>query len=268
LADGSAIARIEEPAGILDMDYATEANLIAVAVGNGTVKLFDAETLELSAQIDNAFDQFGIVNVEITSNAGLVVTSQCGDICEAGAVRTFDVALNQQIQSVTLSDSGVLDIDISADDSTLAVVKTNGVNFHVVNTLENTAVYDNLEGFGIESVVLNTEGTSAYFAGCNNADCTEGRIGLVNAADGSLLGVVPSHSAQASLIALNPNETRFVTVADMSGEIIERNATTGEETQRFMLDLVRVASVAYTPDESRLAIGTTDGRILFEALNP
>ena len=38
------------------------------------------------------------------------------------------------------------------------------------------------------------------------------------------------------LISYNNEFTRFVTVAADSGEVIERSATTGEETQRFDID--------------------------------
>ena len=49
----------------------------------------------------------------------------------------------------------------------------------------------------LNSVALNQDGSSALLAGCNNADCSEGRIGLVTVSDAGLLGVVPSHGGES-----------------------------------------------------------------------
>lgn len=265
-AGGQSQARIEEPTGIVDVDYAVGSDEILVAAGNGTVTLYNTQTLEQSAQQTAMFNISEQAHTEIMPDSSFVIVASCTDEnCNATQVNSFNAISGAIIASVA-GDSPVLDLDISADGSTLAVLTANGVDFYSANTLTPISNWENSDGFSLNSVVLNQDGSSALFAGCNNVDCNQGRIGLLTVADASLLGVVPSHTSGATLISYNNDFTRFVTVASDSGEIIERSATTGDETQRFDVSPAVVSSLSYTADGGTLAAGTSDGNVIFLTL--
>lgn len=260
-ATGDSIARVEEPAGVVDIDYAVGTDDVLIAAGNGTITLYNSQSFEQTAQITGAFSIAEQTRVEIMPDSSFIIVASCtDDTCTASEITVFDTT-GAELTASTL-ESPVIDMAISDDGSTLAVITPAGVSFHAPDTLAISSTWVNSDGFSLSSIAINQDGTSALIAGCNNADCTEGRIGLINTADGSLLGIVPSHTVEATNITFNNDDTRFVTVAE-TGEIIERSATTGEETQRFVVDTVTVVSVAYTPDGSALAIGTSDGRVQF-----
>lgn len=262
---GDSLARVEEPAGIVDIDYAVGTDDILIAAGNGTITVYNSQSFEQSAQLTGTFSIAEQARVEIMPDSSLILVASCtDDTCTASQITVFDVT-GAEIASTTL-DSTVIDMTISDDGSTLAVMTASGVSFHAPDTLEASSSWLNSDGFSLDSVAINQDGSSALIAGCNNADCTAGRIGLINTVDGTLLGIVPSHNVEATRVTYNNDDTRFVTVSE-TGEIIERSATTGEETQRFTITTVSVVSVTYTPDGSALAIGTSDGRVQFLALS-
>lgn len=260
---GVSQARIEEPTGILDIDYNTEEDDFVVASGNGIITIYDAETLAQRVQLTDVYSITEQVRIEIHPLNTIVLVASCTDeTCTASTVRTLDIFGNTELATIT-STSPVIELQISADGSTLAVLSETGVSFYDPNTLTLISTWENSDGFALNSVALNENGSSALVAGCNNEDCDEGRIGLINAVDGALVGIVPSHTASATSVTYSNDGTRFVTVAEESGEIIERSATTGEVTQTFEVQLVDVISLAYTPDGTQLAVGTSDGRVQF-----
>lgn len=260
---GISQARIEEPTGILDIDYNAQLDDIVVASANGIITIYDAQTLAVQAELREMYSIPEQVFVEIQANKLIMVIASCtDDTCTASTIRSVDIVSGTEIASIT-STSPVLELQISRDDSTLAVLTQEGVSFLVPDTLIPISSWENSDGFVLDSVALNENGSSALLAGCNNLACDEGRIALINAIDGALVGIVPSHTVSATNITYNNDGTRFVTIASESGEIIERSATTGTETQRFDVQLVDVVSVAYTPDGTQLAVGTSDGRIQF-----
>lgn len=264
---GDSLARIEEPSGIVAMATALNANILAVAANTGTVTLYNMDTLEQVAQFPNSVDIADQAQMAITPDGTTLIIAQClEDACTTGRISSLEIATET---ALAISDFNVpiIDLDISQNGSILAVVTSNSISFHAPNTLLETSSWENTDGFAINSVALNTDGSSALFAGCNNADCTEGRIGLITVSGASLVGIVPSHDSAASSIIYNADASRFVTVAEESNEIIERDATIGEETQRFMPDGVIISSVTYAPDGTSLIATTTDGQILFLALD-
>lgn len=263
---GESQARIEEPTGIVDVDYAVGSDDILVAAGNGTVTLYNTQTLAQSAQLTALFTISDGAHIEVMPDSSLIIVSSCGDAnCSFTQINGFNTATDI-VQASVSSASPVLDMDISADGSTIAALTAEGITFYTTNTLTPNSTWENSDGLAVDSVVLNQDGSSALFAGCNNTDCSEGRIGLLTVADASLLGVVPSHTAGATLISYNNDYTRFVTVSADSGEIIERNGSTGLETQRFDLSPAIVASLSYTADGGTLAVGTSDGNVIFLTL--
>lgn len=264
---GVSQARIEEPTGILDIDYNADLDDIVVASGNGIVTIYDAQTLALEAELREVYSIPEQVFVEIQPSKLVMLIASCTDeTCTASNIRSMDIVGGIELASFTTT-SPVLELEISADDSTLAVLTEEGVNFYTPDTLTLISTWKNSDGFALNSVALNENGSSALVAGCNNADCDEGRIGLINATDGALVGIVPSHTASATNVTYSNDGTRFVTVAEETGELIERSATTGEVTQTFEVQLVDVVSLAYTPDGTQIAVGTSDGRVQFLELS-
>lgn len=265
-ATGETLARIEEPTGIVDIDYDSLNDAILVANGSGVITAYDAQELVQTVQLTGLYSVDEGLFVEIQQSSQQLLVASCADTsCTTSLIRRMDFTRNEEsARVVTLSPA--LGLALSADGSTLAVLTAEGVNFYIADSLMPMSTWANSDSFAIDSVALNANGSSALVAGCNNNDCTQGRIGLVTVADGSLLGIVPSHTASATNVTFNNDGTRFVTVALDSGEIIERSATTGEEIQRFDVQLVNVASIAYTTDGTQLAVGTSDGRIQFFTL--
>ncbi|MEL6525831.1 MAG: WD40 repeat domain-containing protein, partial [Chloroflexota bacterium] len=269
-ASNQSEARIEEPSGIFDIAYATGSDDIAVAAGNGTITLYNTTTLEQSAQLTEVYSDSPTVRIELTPDSSLLIVGTCtnGD-CTAGQVAVYDLAGGGELATtLELSGSAALDMVVSADGSTLGILTSDSITFYSLIDPDDISVistWQNSDGFGVSDVAISADGASAFFSGCNNADCTQGRIGLLNTADGTLLGIVPSHPTLATHLTLNPDGTRFVTVADTTGEIIERSASTGEEIQSFTVDSP-VTMVVYTPDGNTLVAGTNDGQIVFLSL--
>ncbi len=265
--NGTSQARIEEPSGIAAIDTASEANILAVAANTGTVTLYDMDSLAPIVQLPNSFDIADQAKMEITPDGTILVIAQClDDTCTTSRISSLDIA-SETVLAMDDLDLPIIDLDISGNGTTLAVLTTEGISFHSPDTLLSDSTWVNSDEFAINSVTLNDAGDSALFAGCNNAACTEGRIGLINVTAASLLGIVPSHDTSARGIIYNPDATRFITIAFDSNEIIERNAATGTETQRFTPADVIVTSVTYAPDGNTLTITTADGQILFLALD-
>lgn len=264
--NNTSIARIEEPTGIHDIDYAADTDDILIAAGDGTLTLYNTQSLEQSGQLVGVYSsEADFVNAELLPDASAVILGYCSDSdCTEVRVQINDVATGEELNRATLSTSAIIAIAVSEDGSTLAVLTPDGVSFHTVDTLDEISSWENTDAFSLVDVVINEDGTSALFAGCNNTDCSQGRIGLVNVADGALLGIVPSHDDLADNITYNADQSRFVTTADveLDGQVIERDTATGEATQGFDVIGTTVTDVAYLANGTQIAIATADGRIL------
>lgn len=263
---GETLARIEEPTGIVDIDYDSLNDALLVANGSGVVTIYDAQELVMTLQLTGLYSVDEGLFVEIQQSSQNLLIASCADTsCTTSLIQGIDLARNEENARITTL-SPVLGLDLSADGSTLAVLTAEGVNFYNADDLAPISTWVNTDSFTMNSVAINDDASFALVAGCNNDVCDAGRIALVDVASGSVAGVVSSHSESATLVTYNTEDTRFASVAVESDEIIERSATTGEETQRFYIELVDIASIAYTPDGTQVAIGTSDGRIQFFTL--
>ncbi|MGJ3237168.1 MAG: hypothetical protein ACFE0Q_00535 [Anaerolineae bacterium] len=264
LQTGAPLARIEEPAGISALAYASEADQVLVVNNNGTITLYDAQTLTQTTQLSEQLTSVEALQLALYPDASRVVFSTCVDAsCQTSSIGTVTLA-DGTISNTQTVDSAASDLVLSVDTSTLALLTAEGVRFYNAETLEQISTWENSDGFPLDSVALTTDGESALVAGCNNLTCDQGRIGLVNVSDGALLGVVPSHETSATRITYRPDDQRFITVGEPSSVLIERNASTGNETQQFTVGGEQVVtSLAYAPDGSLVAVGTDQGQVFF-----
>jgi hypothetical protein len=260
---GQQLARIEEPSGILSIDYAFQFAHIMVAAGNGNVLVYDATTYEVFATHEGVIPVTENAQARISPDGSFLVIASCtDDTCASSQLKAYFMLDGSEIGSSLLAGSPVTDLLLSPDGSRAAVLSQTGLETFGLPNLQPQAAWENSDEFAVADMVINGNGSQALLAGCNNADCSEGRISLLDTTNMSVLGVVASHDSSANLIAFKPDFTRFVT-ADAETEIIERSATTGQETQRFTLESGTVSSIAYTPDGLRLAVGTSEGKVIF-----
>ena len=121
------------------------------------------------------------------------------------------------------------------------------------------------DGFELHDIVLNGNGSQALIVGCDDATCSKGRISLLDTVSTSLLGVVTSHESAAILVAYKADFTRFITASSTETNLIERSSTTGTETQSFTIPCGTATSLPYSFDGSQLAVGTSEGTVVFFA---
>jgi WD40 repeat protein len=260
--NGAALARIEEPTGIVSADYAFQRGLIMVATGSGIVNFYEVSTLEIFGTMQDRYTVAENAHVAITPDAAIVVVASCVDeSCGSSQLKAYYLLDGSEVGSAILAGSPVLDLAVSPDGSKVAVLSQTGLEIFALPNLIPGGAWENADDFSISDFVINGNGSQALISGCNNAECTEGRVSLLDTTSMSVLGVVPSHTGSASLIVFKPDFSRFI--SSNLGEIIERSATTGTETQRFDLASGEVSSMVYTPDGLRLAVGTSEGAVVF-----
>lgn len=261
-ANNAALARIEEPTGIVSADYAFQRGLIMVAAGSGVVNFYDATSFEIFATMPDRFTVAENAHVAMTPDAAIVLVASCVDeTCGSSQLKAYYLLDGSEVGSALLAASPVLDLAVSPDGSKVAVLSQTGLEIFSLPNLIPGGAWENADNFTISDFVINGNGTQALISGCNNAECTDGRVSLLDTTSMTVIGVVPSHSGNASLIAFKPDFSRFIT--SYQGEIIERSATTGTETQLFNLASGNVSSMAYTPDGTSLAVGTSEGTVVF-----
>jgi hypothetical protein len=269
-AQGQQLARIEEPAGIVAMDYAENANLLAVAAGNGTVTFYNPASFEAIVSLANLFDRGLAPQVVVSPDADFVAVLSCATAdCTSSIVKTFTVVDGSQIAFVNISNLAMNALAINRDGTGIALGGASAVWFYSAPDL--TLGVQSASGVTeISSISFNADGTQALVTGCSeheaNTPCSQGLISLLETNSPAIIGVVSSHAGLADKIVLNPAGTRFVTTSDVAPEVIERSSTTGQETNRFTLDVTQITSMVYTADGHRLAVGTADGRVVFFGL--
>jgi hypothetical protein len=260
---GQQLARIEEPTGIVSIDYAFQSALLMVAAGSGTVTIYDTSTYEAFATHEALIPLTENAVARISPDGSFVVLGYCtDDTCETSQLKAYYVLDGSEIGSSLLAGSPLTDLLLSPDGSRAAALSQTGLETFSLPNLQPQSVWENSDAFTIADMVITGNGGQALLSGCNNADCTAGRISLIDTNTMSILGVVEAHTSSAALIAYKPDFSRFVT-ADTATEIIERSATTGTETQSLSLESGTVSSIAYTPDGLRLAVGTSEGTVQF-----
>lgn len=268
-ANGAELARIEEPSGIVAMDYAPNANVLAVAASNGIVKLYNPLSFEVIVSLDVFDAALPEPEIALSPNADYVAVLSCATAeCTESILRTFSVVDGSQLafESISVTMNALA---ISRDGTQVAVGGGTAVWFYgsapsITQTQTmNSGVYD------VSDMTFNADGSQAFVTGCTEhaADepCTQGQISLVETASPTVIGVVPSHAGLATHIALSPDGTRFITTTDIAPEVIERSSTTGAETKTITAEL-SITSIAYTADGTRVAVGTNDGQVLFFGL--
>jgi hypothetical protein len=262
-ATGAQVARIEEPTGILSVDYAFQRGLLMVAAGNGNVTAYDATTFEAFANREAIIPVPENAQARISPDGSFIVIATCtDDSCESSQLKAYLMLDGSEIGSSLLAGSPVTDLLLSPDGSRAVVLSQTGLETFSLPNLQPQATWENSDAFTIADMVINGNGSQALLSGCNDADCTAGRVSLIDTSSMDVLGVVESHRSSAAWIAYKPDFTRFIT-ADTATEIIERSSTTGTETQSLALGSGTVSSIAYSPDGLRLAVGTSEGSVQF-----
>lgn len=267
-ADGQQLARIEEPSGIMAIDYATNANLLAVAAGNGTVSLYNPVSFEAIVTMPSLYNSDSALEMVVSPNGDFVVVLACANPeCTASNLKTFSVVDGSQIASATIPNIVMTTLAISRDGTQIAVGGDTVIGFYSAPDLASLIQNDS----GVQAITgisFNGDGTQALVLGCNSSEglCTQSLVSLIEVGQTVPLGIVEVHQDVSVAIVLNPDGTRFMTANGLisENEIVERSATTGQETNRFTLAAdAQITSIAYTPDGTRLAVGTADGQVLF-----
>jgi len=271
-ANGTQLARIEEPTGVVAMDYAKNADLLAVAAGDGSVTLYNPESFEAVVSLPQLFDSnLPAPKMVVSPDAAFVVILSCATSeCSESILRTFTFVDGSQVAFESIPDLAMDALAISPDGQQVAAGGGTAIWFFgnapdLIKTQSgDSGVTD------VSSMTFNADGSQAFVTGCAEhaagTACTQGKISLVQSSSASVIGIVDSHSGVAKDIVLSPDGTRFITTTDVASEVIERSATTGQETNTITVDS-SISSIAYTADGKRLAVGTANGQVLFFGLD-
>lgn len=262
----TSVGRISVQGGVQGLAYASSADVLAIAAGNGTVTLYAAAELDIPgiAVIANAFAGGETApRIALSADATRLAVAACdGSDCSAWRLTLRDTAGGEAIWSQTALEE-ITALAFSPDGTQLAVATAQQVTLWAVSDGSSIATYDSSGALPIVTLAYKPDGSGILYGGCGalEADsCVEGRAGLLDAEAG-LLGVVVTHESSAVLLAISPDGTRFAT--SDGTEIIERNSLSGAEISVTPLEQGTAVSLTWTPDGTQLVAGTADGRIVF-----
>lgn len=263
LLDEVVTASIDVPGGLADIEYEVGAPPLGLAIGASDGRVTVSVEAELETTISDVYDAAS-ASAGFEWDGVTVIGTQCAnEACDTSDISMFNAETGELTGS--MGTSGHL---VKAMDFAFGVLITAGddgvYRWDIASGMPATP-YINPDGLPINDVVINEGGTQALFVGCGAGsaeNCTEGRIGLIELASMSLLGIVNSHDSAITEVVFSPDSSRFATTN--GNEVIVRNSATGIEMMRFSVPDTQITALAYiaaTPNEW-LAVGTADGRVL------
>lgn len=269
--DGARVAELTEEA--LGFSYVPTIARLIVPTTTGAVLSFsappDAIDTVLNLPIFDTTPSFDIHSL------GRIAWGNCTDAtCSIPTIAMYDIPSAQEVwlkqasasvDVISISPSGRLVASGSSDGAVQFWDANNGA---VVSAYQETNQATLAGETAYSSLAFNpSDENQLLIAGCNARDfsgtCTQGRVGLVNSSDGSLIGIVPQFNNEVTHIAYYVNGSRFVSTDGQN--VIVANAATGTTLVEWNFSFnedVEITAMEITTGDTRLVIGTSDGNII------
>lgn len=265
------------PIAVISLDYAQNLNALVAVAEDGAVVTYNldnnTQTPLLTATSARVTPAFAV------SSRGRMAWGNCTDsTCNTATVALYDLNTRAEVW-IKVATAPVNAISISPSERIVASGNSDGIiqfwdssNGAVLSTYEETNQAAFLGDVTYTDLVFKSnDDNQLLLAGCNARDlqgtCTQGRIGLINVNDGSLIGIVPQFEAEVTHIAYYNDGSRFVSTDGQN--IIVANASTGSTLVEWNFTFeqdIEITTMVITEDDTRLLIGTSDGTVMMLSL--
>ena len=261
------------PTAAIGLDYSQSLNALVAIAEDGEVVSYNlgnnTQTTVLTATSAPVTPAFAV------NALGRMAWGNCTDsTCNTATVALYDLNTGVEVW-VKVATAPVNALAMTATGRIIASGNSDGTiqfwdstNGAVLSTYQETNQAAFLGDVAYTDLAFKpNDDNQLLIAGCNARDfegtCTQGRIGLVNASDGSLIGIVPQFEAEATHIAYYNDGSRFVST---DGKIIiVANAATGATLAEWDFSFdedVAITVMTITEDDTRLLIGTSNGMVI------
>ncbi len=226
---------------------------IATGGDTGTVQTWDAAALE-------AKDVWGDYGADINGLAFSPDGSQLAVITATGAVEILDTTTGEAAAALAGYSASILNFAFSPDESRIAVVGGSGL-FKVLDAATGEDILPLLvdtKNDYLEGVAYSPDGTMIAAHSPNNIDW------VVDAATGELIYTfeVELPVGGTGYEAFSPDSS-ILAVGSWDEQVHLWDMETGKENDTILYGSDIVRALAYSPDGTRLAIGTDTGIILW-----
>jgi WD40 repeat protein len=251
---------LEGPA-VLGVAFSPVGTTLAVAPGDGTVRLWDTTTHRQTATITVPGGAKGVA----FNPAGTILATADGD----RTVRLWNTTTYRQIATIAIPSGGAVNsgpsgVAFSPAGTILATAGSDGTV-----RLWNTTTYRQIatitipsRGTGVMGVAFSPDGTSLATAG------SDGTARLWDIAICSLTAIPINAPKGVSEVAFSPDSATLAT-ADGDGTVRLWNTTTYRQIATITIPTSQdptqdssVSEVAFSPDGEILAIAESDGTVL------
>ena len=239
-------SRLRHYADVFSVAFAPKSNTLAAASRDGTVKLWDAQTGELT----------GVLFGHAANVQSVAFNPQGTTLASGGGKSDFTLRLwnpttfSQRRQLTAPEGMEVYTLAFSPDGRTLAAGTIDGlVRLWNVTTGQPRELKGHAAG--VESLAFSPDGLSLV-----SADL-DGTVKFWDVESGEERFAVVGHQGAAHSAAFLPQGELFLTCGD-DGSIIFWDAGTGEERWRIDWEGQRLRSLAVTPDGTLVAVAGND----------
>lgn len=260
-------ARLAIPSGIIGIAYLAESNQLVVGAGNGTLSFYDGTTLAELSTLTDIFSQADQAGFAFSADETQFTITDCTDeTCTTGVIQTYDVTTGELLWDIQSADHIPQVVRYNEAGNLVATIGMDSVRIWQAESGEVFSEYILADDVRITDMMFyNEAGSQFIIVGCNltldTESCEDGRIELIETGTVTPLGQLTGISSEVIDLALQSDFTRGAS-ALREGIILVFNSATGQTITSIDAPDALVIDLAYSPDDTLLAVVTDAGQLL------